>query len=201
MIAVHEMQEKMEQVKSFKRKLCSILEEGLGDWKNQNASELGEIMDMIKDCSEIEKLCYEAKYYESVVEAMEEASYDDDDDDVRGYRRGRRRNSKGQYTSGQNMRRGFPEDDMMLRAKMMDKRDWRDGDDDNRYGSKFDRFRKARRNYTKTHSEKDKEEMQRYANDHLMETIMTVSEMYDDADPELKKKMKQMLNTLVSDMQ
>lgn len=32
--------------------------------------------------------------------------------------------------------------------------------------------------------------MKQHANDHLMETMATLHEIWDDADPELKKRMK-----------
>ena len=41
--------------------------------ENVSTHEMGMVIDMIKDISEAEKACAEAEYYESVVDAMEEA--------------------------------------------------------------------------------------------------------------------------------
>lgn len=50
--------------------------------ENVDTQEMGMVVDMIKDLAEAEKACYEAEYYMSVVDAMEEAEeerygYDD----------------------------------------------------------------------------------------------------------------------------
>lgn len=50
--------------------------------ENVDTQEMGMVIDMIKDLAEAEKACYEAEYYMSVVDAMEEAEeerygYDD----------------------------------------------------------------------------------------------------------------------------
>lgn len=47
----------------------SELEKGV---ENVNAVELGEVVDMIKDLAQCEKYCWEAEYYRTVVEAMED---------------------------------------------------------------------------------------------------------------------------------
>ena len=56
----------MEQLKSIKEQLVSCVQGQMGDLKQVNAKELGEVIDMIKDLAE-------AMYYCSVAEAMEEA--------------------------------------------------------------------------------------------------------------------------------
>lgn len=40
-----------------------------------DTKEAGEVTDMIKDLAETERNCYEACYYKSIVEAMEDARY------------------------------------------------------------------------------------------------------------------------------
>lgn len=155
---------------------------------------LGEYVDMIKDLAEAEKACQEACYYESVVKAMAEYG----DNPRMGY--DRKRNSRGEYVPMEgNQRLGFTPD-----WRMPDK-DWmRPGEDDanydDRYGRPFNQFRKAKRHYTQTHSPEDKNRMKEHANEHMMETMMTMREIYEDADPDMKKRMKSDLTKLVSEM-
>ena len=42
--------------------------------------------------------------------------------------------------------------------------------------------------------------MKEHANEHMMETMMTMREIYEDADPDMKKRMKSDLTKLVSEM-
>lgn len=58
---------------SIKERTLSLLEMGLTqDIANIDAKELGELMDIVKDCCETIKYDEETKYYKKVVEAMEE---------------------------------------------------------------------------------------------------------------------------------
>lgn len=103
------------------------------------------MIDSIKDLAEAEKACWEAEYYRTVTEAMEDgkAGYDDGmgyprrggmgyDRQGRGYRRGYERESRrgyrgqsrdsmGRYTSRRGYRRmdGYGHDDMMAEVRQM----------------------------------------------------------------------------------
>lgn len=104
------------------------------------------MIDSIKDLAEAEKACWEAEYYRTVTEAMEDgkAGYDDGmgyrgnrggmgyDRQGRGYRRGyeretrrgyrgQSRDSQGRYTSRRGYRRmdGYGHDDMMAEVRQM----------------------------------------------------------------------------------
>ena len=128
----------------------------------------------------------------------------------------RNRNRMGQYSdgragnqngdssdgsrSGRSSRMGYtPDMDMMpYMRKMEDYDEW--DDDDTDYGKSFKRFRKAKRHYTQTHSETDKQKMKEASNNHMLETISTLREMWDEADPELRKRMKTDLTTLTASM-
>lgn len=214
---MHDVKAKLENICEMKKRLVDIVETELkGDLAAIDAHELGEVVDMIKDLAEVEKLCHEACYYESVVEAMNE--YDDYPmyNDRMGYPRGR--NAKGQFMS----RRGYePDSDRMHRGRypMMDGKDARSGYDsdwrmdephtrpgespedwDDHYGRPFNQFRKARRHYTETHSESDKVKMKQHAMEHMNDMIATMREIYDDADPDLKKKMKTDLTKFATEM-
>ena len=118
------------------------------------------------------------------------------------------RNRMGQYSdgragnsdSGSNSRRGYSPD-MYSRMMMRpgdDRDDW--GDDDPRHSESFNRFRKAKRYYTKSHSEEDKQRMKDASNEHMTETMATIREMWDDADPDLRTRMKADLTNLVTNL-
>lgn len=64
----------------------------------------------------------------------------------------------------------------------------------------MDNFRMARRNYTQTGSSEDKEEMNEHAKHHMKESLESMKEIWRDADPDLKKKMKSDLSSLLSEM-
>lgn len=195
-----------------------------------DAKELGEVVDMVKDIAEAEKYVQEACYYESIVKAMEESKeqegkygyirtkktmmpnpvYPDlrDDEYYRpeplmnnmrmGYPRGassnnsnqgqsnQNRDSMGRYTS--NSRSGYDD-------PMKEMRDW-----DDRYGRAYNEFRKARRHYTETKNMSDKQEMDEHANEHLSDTMQSIREIWEMADPTLRKKMKADLQKFSNDL-
>ena len=176
---------------------------------------LKEYIEMIKCLAETEKECQEADYYEAVVQAMEETGMMESErmgynpnrnrmgqysDGRAGNRNGGRMSSdSGSSDSGSNSRRGYSPDRMYSRMMPGDDRDeW--GDDDPRYSEAFNRFRKAKRYYTKSHSEEDKQRMKDASNEHMMETMSTIREMWDDADPDLRTRMKADLTNLVTNL-
>ncbi len=84
---------------------------------------------------------------------------------------------------------------------MMDEDDWDDDiEDDRRYGKSFSRFRKAKRHYTESHSEKDRMKMEERANEAVMESMTTLREIWANADPELRKRMKTDLASLTASL-
>ena len=176
---------------------------------------LKEYIEMIKCLAETEKECQEADYYEAVVQAMEENGMMESErmgynpnrnrmgqysDGRAGNRNGGRMSSdSGNSDSGSNSRRGYSPDRMYSRMMPGDDRDeW--GDDDPRHSEAFNRFRKAKRYYTKSHSEEDKQRMKDASNEHMMETMSTIREMWDDADPDLRTRMKADLTNLVTNL-
>ena len=168
---------------------------------------LKEYIEMIKCLAETEKECQEADYYEAVVQAMEEngmmeserMGYNPNRNRMGQYSDGRAGNRNGNSDSGSNSRRGYSPDRMYSRMMPGDDRDeW--GDDDPRHSEAFNRFRKAKRYYTKSHSEEDKQRMKDASNEHMMETMSTIREMWDDADPDLRTRMKTDLTNLVTNL-
>lgn len=194
----HKSTEKYDDICSLKRRLLDYVNgetaHGL-EGSPAKAHVLGEYVDMIKDLAEAEKYCQEACYYESVVSAMEES-------DMPYGRMGYRpdRDSEGRYTSngsGMNTRSGYIPD--FMNDRMRNPND-QDPDYDEHYGREFNNFRKARRHYTSSHSEEDKEEMKNHASRHLRDSIASINEIWESADPDMKRRMKTDLTKLVNDM-
>lgn len=68
-------EEKYHKLKNLKERFMCIVETQInGDISKLNAKELGEVVDMIKDCAEAMKECAEAEYYEKITKAMDENS-------------------------------------------------------------------------------------------------------------------------------
>ena len=71
---------------------------------------------------------------------------------------------------------------------------------DERHGRPYKDWKLARRHYTETRSEGDKHEMSEHAKEHMADTVMTLKEMWDEADPQLREKMKKDLTNLMAEM-
>ena len=100
---------------------------------------------------------------------------------------------------GDNARMGYSRRGSQPRNSMGQfKSGYSEGDD--RYGRAYNEYKNSKRNYTETKSSADKEEMDRHADEHMMDTIATIREIYKTADPELRTRMKSDLNKLISEM-
>lgn len=75
-----------------------------------------------------------------------------------------------------------------------------DEDRDPRYGKAYNEYKTARRHYSESKSANDKQMMEEKGMRHMNETIGTFREMWKDADPNMRKKMKSDLSTLVNEM-
>lgn len=203
--------------------ICSakkdLLDVFLGEIHTKGATsmdtmEAGQVVDMIKDLAEAEKACMEACYYETVIHTMNEYSEDDENDRM-GYNN--RRYASGRYApkgkgsvSGYyrpyendevNYRYPYVRDPEMMRMGYTE-RDWDSSDSnrDPRYGKAFNEYKTAKRHYTETKSSTDKERMERMATEHMNDTMTTIRDIWKEADPTLRKKMKADLTTLVNEM-
>lgn len=166
-----------------------------------NAKELGEVTDMIKDLEEAARNHYEACYYKSVTMAMNNVpSYDEES--VMGYNH--RHMSNGQFaTAGHgHMVRGFHGTPEMNQQHYIDAY-MRDPDfkrNMSQYGQAYDNYLDAKRHYTETRSMSDKEMMNSEALRHVHDLARTSKEMWEEADPTLKRQMKEVLSNAVGDM-
>lgn len=191
---MHDMKQKIEDICEMKKQLISFVQSQIGQGLSQvDTGELGEAIDMIKDLTEAEKNFYEGCYYKSVVEAME----DYDENSRMGYtpmkaRIPRPNDMNSNRWNSNNRDWDWENDNDISRNTRRMNRDMDDEEDkdEREYGRTFNKFRKARRYYTQTHSEKDRKEMEEHANEHLHKTMMTLQEIWDAADPELRARMK-----------
>lgn len=187
----------MEQIKTLKSQMVSVMQAAVANGvENIDACELGVVADIIKDLAETEMLCQKAKYYESVAEAMEDYEEEDGEQPVYdpyypyGYRRPKR------PMIGRMGYNDWPD----RRDIWADNRTWTADPETNRYGRAYSEYRKARRNYTDTHNENDKKDMDMMAERHVMNAMESLKDIWNEADPMLKTKMKSDMAKLVEEM-
>lgn len=218
-----EAMEKMEEIKQLKQKIldCFKSEINTKGFECMSYEEAGEVVDMIKDLAETEKSCMEALYYQKVTEAM--VSYDEPrygESMKMGYNPNRYKSSGRFAGTGKGSRIGYmmphvpyleydgemyPEDYMREARmgydnnKMMDPRST-DNDMDQRYGRAYNDYKTMRRHYTETKSPEDKKEMDSHAEEHVRDTIATIRDIWGDADPSLKRRMREDFTKLLGEM-
>lgn len=207
-------------------KICTLLDimtDGLKSATNQGLNNLdtheaGQVADIIKDLSEAkknltdaEKNEWESCYYASIVKAMKDADERGDEEDRYGYipREASRMGKRGMQRDRIKRWVRDPdtfEDEMYERVgytpgrKMS--RDDRSSDNssDERYGKPYREYIDSRRHYSESKSQADKDMMEMYANEHLMDVMGSVREIYKTADPDMRKRMKSDLTKLVGEM-
>lgn len=131
-----------------------------------------------------------------------------------GYPRGRsqsgrnttRSQSSGRYMSPTDGRRsgrmgyGYGLDEMKMREIMDEYWGRMDNDMLRREERPYNKYKDAKRHYTETHSAKDKEEMDMAAGEHMAETVASIKEIWRNADPDMKKRLKQDMASLMNEM-
>ena len=137
-----------------------------------------ESIDAVKDLAEAEKSCWEAEYYRSVTEAMEDGQMGYDDG--MGYGRGGMgygRGNQGGSNQGRGYRRGYERES---------RRGYRgqSRDSQGRYTS--------RRGYRR---------MENYGHDDMMQEIKQMArQMMESADPQEKEQLKMQLRQMTEQM-
>lgn len=212
------MHKHLEKMCGLKHKLIDAVEcEMAKGLENVDTKELGEVIDMIKDIAEIEEKCVKAAYYDALI-----AEDGEPEESRMGYNP--RRYASGRYApkgSGQygytdyTIRRteGTDENNRMGNRMMPMPRmgypmmDWdtrgvhaNQSGQSNRYGYPYNEYRNAKRSYTQTHSESDRKKMDEHANEHMVDTIATMRDIWENADPEHKTRMRQDLQNLLNEM-
>lgn len=201
------MMSELSDIEMIKKLLISWLKEETNCGKEAfDVHSCGAVSDIIKDMAETAKECYEAMYYKTVVEAMlagERPTYGGEE--VYGYNHRHMGNGqfaktgKGHMVSGytpyvdqqpyidayvhdpnfknrMNGSMGYPDKGQMTQSE---------------YSNVYDRYREARRHYQDSNSQADKEEMDQHCMDYMKHTIKTLKAMWEDADPMLKRKLRE----------
>lgn len=162
-----------------------------GNLEAADTKELGEAIDMIKDLAE-------AEYYCKVTEAMNEAA---EESYGMGY-------TPNRYTYSGRRGMGFhPMEKEYIDGYIHSPQEFRDnmrmgyhGENSNRYGIAYSDWNNARRHYTETHNQSDKNEMNVHTNEHISDVMLTIKEMWMEADPNLRNDMKSKLQQLLNDL-
>lgn len=174
-----------------------------------DTKDCAEVADMIKDLAEAEKACMEACYYETVIKAMEKA--DEEEEGRMGYNAYRYAN--GRYApKGRGTRRGYTPEMGIMNPYLYDPDfeeemekgrlgyQGEDPDDDPRQSREYNEYKRAKRHYSETKSPEDKRKMDEHAMKHVNQAMDSFREMWRDADPNMRKRMKADLTTLVGEM-
>lgn len=174
------MSEYHEQICCLKDKLAeAAYSEVSSGLENVDAHELGEVVDMIKDLAEYERNHYQACYYKSVVNAMKRGS------ERRGY-----------IYPDYDIEGKMPYDDRMRWMGESDKDEYWDDE----YGRPYNAYKKAKRHYSESHSDTDKQLMSEHANEHMETMMESIKEMWRDADPQLRQKIRENMNRLTNEL-
>ena len=188
---------KTEDLENLKRSYISwAMNQVANGCDKVHPEELKIITDSIKDIAEAEKCCYEAEYYKSIVTAMEEPR---EEDAVRAYYRPSIGNPS--YSSRYNSYTVPTQYSNDITSPYMEN-SWRMDEDPEQYihGKSYANYKRARRHYTETHSDHDKDVMNANANSHMANVLSTIREMWVDADPTLRTRMKTDLTNLMAEM-
>lgn len=219
---MHEVEEKVKKICDIAKQITCCFEGQITSNGIQaiNVDEAGKVTDMIKDLAEAEKEYWEACYYKSIVEAMEEAKEGYGGSESMGYNHMHRANGKfatsghGHYVAGY---RPYMMDDRdmdypMTGAHNMNmgysgSRSPSDSYDHNRmmgnsmHGRAYDEYQDARRHYHESKSSDDKMHMEKKAMEHVNDSVMTLRDIWKDADPSVKKEVRTAISKLADEFE
>lgn len=187
------MHKMIEKVKCLEEKVIKIME---CEKYCVDTPDGAEMADEVKDYADAIKNLYKAEYYKTVVEAMKKSEEEPRYGERAGYDNWRYRSSGEFAPKGRGRRTGFMPMDLdgeppYLRSGMTESA---------KYGQAYDRYQGARRHYHETKDPSSKMEMDNSTMEYVSDTMHTFREMWKDADPAMKKKMKMDLSNLVGEM-
>lgn len=215
------MEKKMNDICEMKNRLITLTQTAMEDPKI-DVHTMGEMVDMVKDCYEMEKDCWKACYYKSIVEAMKEEK--EHPESARyGYDHYRYA-STGQFAPKGHgtYHAGYPMNDHMMpewdmsngpygyrsSASMRSSGGMGTGRSSNRYGypmdergmTPYDMFQESRKHYHESKTPEARKEMEHHAKEHVEEAMDSFRDIWDESSPELRKEMKKHLTNLVNSM-
>lgn len=206
------MHKHLEKICDMKHKLIEAAECEIAKGLDcVSTHELGEVVDMIKDLCEAEEKCVKAAYYDAMIGEDGEP-----EESKMGYNP--RRYASGRYAPKGAGHMGY----IPMQGRMMDEPEhmsrmgyypsgagnrsqsgsrmgYIEGPYD-RYGRPYNEYRNAKRHYTETHSESDKQRMHEHANEHVSDTIASMRAIWQDLDHDQKVRVKQDFTNLLSEM-
>lgn len=221
MIKMHEMEEKVKKICDIAKQLTCCFEAQITSSGIQaiNVDEAGKVTDMIKDLAEAEKEYWETRYYKSIVEAMDEAK-ESGDSEFMGYNHMHLANGKfatsghGHYVAGY---RPYMMDDRNMDYPMTGAHSMNMGYSDDRsygtsrnqnsmmgnttHGRAYDEYQDARRHYHESKSSDDKMHMEKKAMEHVNDSVMTLRDIWKDADPSVKKEVRTAISKLADEFE
>lgn len=179
------MHTKIENVSEIKNKLICFLEEEMEKGLSCiNTDEAGKVIDMIKDLAEAEEKGWKACYYKTIIDDM----YSYDQNDRMGYDNWRY--SSGRFApKGKGHYSGFTTPYVSMPEPIMT----------DRMGY-YEEYVEAKDHYHSTHSTDDKNKMIEKAKAYISETSTEMKELWNDSDPDMRRKIKSDLTTLINDL-
>lgn len=190
-------------------KMCQTLDEyavmEISKERNKvNTGELGEVVDMIKDLSEVKKNNAETCYYETLIDAMEGSRYGVDYDEY-----GRLGYSSNQRMMNRTSRRGYePYMSDMENRRMSEMNYGRMGYSNNggygqqrrqgtRYGYSHDEFMEAKKTYS-LNDPNGKSKRMEALNDYLEDFNDSAKDLIMGMSPEEKQMWKSKINNILN---
>ncbi len=215
-------EESLKDICEQKKKLVDLL---VSCKYKLDSEEGGQIVDMIKDLAEAEEKCWKSAYYKVLIETMAESSeyrerrdYDDDNRPM-GYDNWRYESGRFAPKGRGHMSGYMPYLDNMMDYPMMmgydggrtngrrnDMSGYNDRNMDtgrssnSRYGYTYDDYNEAKRHYTETRSEHDKNEMDMKGKEAVDNVVHVATDIWDNADPMFRKEMKAELSKMIGKM-
>lgn len=183
-------------------KMCNTLEEysvaEMSKGKNAiNTKEFGEVVDMMKDLSEVKNNNAEACYYQAITEAMENAEYGEDYD-YRG-RMGYQPQMMGRnnYSNVMPGRRGYDDGRMYYSGRGNGMPNSQGGRSGSRYGYSHDEYMEAKQMYSGLDPDSKKMRMESL-NDYLEDLTDSAKELVSGMSPDEKQRWKSTLSNIIN---
>lgn len=171
-----------EDIRCMKERMANYLKSHIDAGLEQlPTDEVGKIADIIKDLSE-------AEYYCSVVEAMDEV----DEDEMYGYSKPKMPKAKFPKNKSR-ATRDWPYVHSYLNDPDFTEQMRMGYHSTSVYGKSYDEYETAK-------SMSDRDTMNARMSEHVKNFCMTVKEMWTDADPVLRAKMKTDLQNMINDL-
>lgn len=201
----------MHRIKHMKETLINWLEAEIGKGRECfDVDAAGKVSDIIKDLAESEEKCIKAAYYSTIMDAMEGA-----EEHARRYGYDNWRYSSGRFApkgSGHyegytpfrgNVRVHNPNITSDFKMGYEDAYPTMPNMDHEMYSDKgryYDEYKMAKKHYTESRRPDDLTEMNKKMSENISNVISQLREMYGDASPEMRKRLKIEISEIMDDL-